>query len=100
MNVRPTTPCQTTRANLARTERDRTSPAPTPTPSDARIARTDNVEISSAARELRDRSTQDEAANASLSPERLTTILRRFADGHYDRPDVVDAIANGVLRDL
>lgn len=101
MNVRPTQSGQTARTDASRTDRERMPSVQVPgNTAESRTARQDQVQISNAARELHGRASHEEAANAGLSAERLGTILRRFADGHYDRPEVVDAIANGVLRDM
>jgi len=60
----------------------------------------DSVELSDAARALAETAGPGAPAGASLTPERLRTVLDRVTQGFYDRPEIRDAIARQVAPDL
>lgn len=68
---------------------------------DERTARTqrsapgvgDAIEISAAARELHNGKAPDAVVGSSIPPDRLRVILDRLASGHYESPDVREAVA-------
>lgn len=64
-------------------------------PPAARARPTDTVEISEQARE-RALAAADEGAG--LSPERLSEIRQRIADGAYDSPEVLDRVARAMIE--
>ncbi len=55
--------------------------------------RADSVEISEEARER-----ALSAAESSLSPERVEELRQRIADGSYDTPEVLDAVARAMIE--
>jgi hypothetical protein len=55
------------------------------------------VDLSAAARELLAREGAEMPPTRQLSPERLQQIARRIAEGHYDRPEVLDRVAERLL---
>jgi len=61
----------------------------------AQARRADRVEISEEARE-RALAAADEGTG--LSPERLTEIRQRIADGAYDTPEVLDHVARAMIE--
>lgn len=42
----------------------------------------------------------EKAASAGLSPQRMEVIKNRLQSGFYDKPEVVEKIANSILTDL
>lgn len=53
----------------------------------------DRAEVSSAAQELFESAASGSVQPSSLPPERMRGILERIRDGHYDRPEVLDQVA-------
>src|SRR5262249_21200113 len=102
MNIRPTQPGQTPAASADRLRDARPSAPSTPDDRPGLApdgARADRAEVSTAARQLHDRLAPGSAAR-ELPPERLAQILDRLSEGHYDRPDVRDAVLNRLAGDL
>jgi hypothetical protein len=102
--IRPTQPGQTPQSGpgslkgtggsaSARPEEKTSEPKPTATPQDS-------VSLSQTVRELQDRLGLDAIPSGTLSPERLKEIVSRVADGHYDRPEVLDALAKHLASEL
>lgn len=61
----------------------------------------DSVELSSASLGMAQQTeTAREIPQGELPAERVQTILRRLADGFYDRPEVRDELARRVHPDL
>jgi hypothetical protein len=60
----------------------------------------DAVELSAAARELVAREGGELPPTRQLPAERLQEIARRIAEGHYDRPEVLDRAAERLLDAL
>ncbi|HXF95495.1 MAG TPA: flagellar biosynthesis anti-sigma factor FlgM [Gemmatimonadales bacterium] len=60
----------------------------------------DAVELSAAARDLLAREGADVPPIRQLPAERLQQIARRLAEGHYDRPEVLDRAAERLLEAL
>ena len=59
----------------------------------------DSVEVSGAAKALADQTGDGAKGTSGLSAEHLKEISARVANGHYDRPEVIDRVAKGVLSD-
>ncbi|MEO8450140.1 MAG: hypothetical protein ABI647_10145 [Gemmatimonadota bacterium] len=59
----------------------------------------DTAEVSGEAKALADRPAVARKGESGLSAERLKQISARVADGHYDRPEVIDKVARGILGD-
>lgn len=53
----------------------------------------DRAEVSSAAQELFESAASGSVQPGTLSAERMRGILERIRDGHYDRPEVLDQVA-------
>lgn len=53
----------------------------------------DRAEVSSAAQELFESAAMGAAQPGTLPADRMRTILERIRDGHYDRPEVLDQVA-------
>ncbi|MDT0632353.1 hypothetical protein RQM47_11770 [Rubrivirga sp. S365] len=89
---------------------ERVRPAPPVGPSSAQGGSADRVELSDAARAQQAEASAHQAevdaarralhARPGLSDERLAELQQRVADGHYDRPEVVDATAARLAGDL
>lgn len=66
-------------------------------------AKTDNVELSAAARELQGQVEAGSVPSGELSPERLDEIGKRLASGHYEtdavKADVVKQLAEDIEGD-
>ena len=60
----------------------------------------ERVELTMALRTLPDESNTERVPQGTLPPERMQEVLRRLTDNVYDRPEVRDAIARRVQRDL
>lgn len=107
MTIRPPQSGQTSRTPL---QRANSSPVPgqtprhaeagpaTPTPSGTPAR--DAVQISAQARQLQMSGAPDREEANALSPERLRTILQRMSDGHYDRPEVQDAVLKRIAEEI
>src|SRR5262245_49470204 len=77
--------------SLRRSPDSAAGPAPAP-------ALGDRAELSSAAHELFAR--LDAAPSTpALTPERTRSVLARLAAGNYDRPEVLDRVARGILAE-
>ncbi len=63
-----------------------TTPSATGTPKD-------RAEVSSAAQELFESSASSPVSSSSLPADRMRSILERVRSGHYDRPEVLDQVA-------
>jgi len=57
----------------------------------------DQVQLSAAVRDLQARLGLEQIPVGELSPERLREVVARVAEGHYDRPEVVDELARRLL---
>lgn len=106
MTIRPPQSGQTSRTPLQRANasplpanapRNADAGAATPTP--AAPAR-DAVQISAQARQLQASNAPERDENHALSPDRLRTILQRMSDGHYDRPEVQDAVLKRIAEEI
>ncbi len=73
---------------------DRPSVSGSPRPAPPAV---DQAELSPDVREL---AAAEEIPSGTIPPERLKEILGRIAQGGHDQPEVLDATAEGVLRDL
>jgi len=60
----------------------------------------DRIELSADAVALNQRVEIEPAPAGEISPERLLAIGQRLAAGHYDRPEVRDAILRGLIREF
>jgi len=60
----------------------------------------DKVEFSSAAQELHELASADRIYSNTLPAERMQEILKRVADGFYDRQDVLDETVKRAVDDL
>jgi hypothetical protein len=60
----------------------------------------DRVELSPAAKELRELAAANRPEANTISPERMKQVLQRIADGFYDRPEVIDEVARRLDTDL
>lgn len=58
----------------------------------------DSVEVSPEARALADRGPVRDA-EGTLEPARLREVIDRIASGFHDRPEVLDQIAQRILKD-
>ncbi|MBI5170983.1 MAG: flagellar biosynthesis anti-sigma factor FlgM [Candidatus Eisenbacteria bacterium] len=106
MTIRPPQPGQASRTPLSRAN---TSSAPAPAPRAAEGAppagsapapRQDAVQISAQARSLQAAGHAAHEDAGALEPERLQQILQRMSDGHYDRPEVQDAVLKRIAAEL
>lgn len=64
--------------------------APAPT------SQVDRAEVSSAARALFESALQPAIGGSTMAPERMRGILERVRSGHYDRPEVLDQVAQKI----
>ncbi len=105
MTVRPTPPDPRSRKDSSRIARApakasgprQHQPAPTPL-FHGRDA--DSIESLSEARALRSPDEREPVVSGALSNERMLRVSQRWAAGHYDRPDVVEALLGRLLSDL
>lgn len=105
MTVRPTVPGSTSRTDITRTGK---SPSPASGRMSARPDHTtppagerrDQMEISSQARALQGLGGSEPVAAGAVDDTRMREVSRRLADGHYDRPEVVQQILERILNDL
>lgn len=69
--------------------------------SDVPAASGDSVELSAASRGMVDRAGDaPEVPRGALPADRMQAVLRRLADGHYDRPEVREELARRVGPDV
>jgi hypothetical protein len=83
-----------TRANPPRSD------APQPGDTRAQAAPGDAVRISDAARALQLRADTAPVPAGEVAADRLAGIARRIADGHYDRPEVIDAVVRRIAEEF
>ena len=105
MTVRPTPSGLTSHTDISRSGKAHskaTGPVPqTPAPMSPYTAESDdNVEISAEARALQGLDQNESVASGALSNDRMQQVSKRVADGHYDRPEVVEAVLKRLLSDL
>lgn len=105
MTVRPTPSGLTSRTDLTRTGKapsKASAPVPQqPAPLSPSLGEAgDNVEISAEARALQGLDQSEAVASGAVANERMQQVSRRVADGHYDRPEVIDTVIERLLRDL
>jgi len=67
-----------------------------PTMPSTSVPQTDRAEVSSAARALFESALQPAIGGSTMAPERLRGILDRVRTGHYDRPEVLDQVAQRI----
>ncbi|MEO8201995.1 MAG: hypothetical protein ABI679_15795, partial [Gemmatimonadota bacterium] len=60
----------------------------------------DNVNVSSAARELQARATAEAPPAGELPPDQIRELGRRIAERFYDKPDVLDQVSRRVMDHL
>ena len=101
MAIDPTKPSGI-QPNLDAARLQRAKPVPAPeAPAKAAVESSapahDRVEVSAEARNLA--GSTGTGGTSSLSPERLKTILERLSTGFYDQPNVLDQVAQRVLKD-
>ncbi len=60
----------------------------------------DSVQLSAAVRELQERLGLESIPTGTLDPERLKEIVARVAGGHYDRPEVLEALARRLASEI
>ncbi len=100
MDIRPTQPGQTPQTGPGSLKEKAGIPA---TRSEDRPATQsgempqDQVQLSAAVRDLQARLGLEQIPVGELSPERLREVVARVAEGHYDRPEVVDELARRLL---
>lgn len=105
MTVRPTTPGPTSHTDITRTGKapSRAS-GPMPARPDSTTSgagkRPDQLEISSEARALQGLEDSERVAAGAVDNSRMREVSRRLADGHYDRPEVVEQVLDRMLNDL
>lgn len=106
MNIRPSQSGQTSGTPLKRANSSAVSGQP-PRPADSGAAQPspaaparDAVQISAQARQLQMSGAPDRDESNAISPDRLRTILQRMNDGHYDRPEVQDAVLKRIAEEL
>ncbi len=107
MVIRPSNPESSRRLSAPGTEASPAQPAlrrdAKPADAAAGAAATpahDSAEVSSAAQQLFERTSDVAPASGSLSPERTKAVLARIKDGHYDRPEVLDQVARKLQAEL
>lgn len=106
MNIRPPQSGQTSRTPLSRANSPAV-PGSSPRPADSGQANSsaaapqrDAVQISAQARQLQASDAPGREDAGALDPQRLTQILQRMSDGHYDRPEVQDAVLKRIAAEL
>lgn len=73
--------------------RERAGEAPIPTSS---IPKSDRAEVSSEARALFESALKPAIGGSTMAPERMRGILDRIRSGQYDRPEVLDQVAQSI----
>ena len=106
MVIRPSNPEPSRRTPASGLEATPTQPAlprervaestPPPTP----LPQGDRAEVSSAARALFESALQPAIGGSTMAPERMRGVLERVRTGHYDRPDVLDRIAERIQSEV
>jgi hypothetical protein len=106
MVIRPSDPEPSRRSSASGAESAAAQPAKQRPPKPANVmppapapAQTDRTELSGAARELLGQLAGAAPPTAALSPERTHQVLERMRSGHYDRPEVLDQVAQKVQAD-
>lgn len=105
MTIRPPQSGQTSRTPLSRANTPAV-PGSSPRPADSgptnapAAPRRDAVQISAQARQLQASDAPGREDASALEPQRLSQILQRMSDGHYDRPEVQDAVLKRIAAEL
>lgn len=104
MTIRPPQSGQTPRTAITRAKPDAVPgtpqrPADSGTPAPA-VPQRDAVQISSQARALQQTEGPSRGEAGALAPERMREILKRMSDGHYDRPEVQEAVVNRIAEEV
>lgn len=60
----------------------------------------DEVRISAPARQLLAQSGPEAVPQGEVSPDRLLTLSERIAQGHYDQPEIIDAVLRRLSAEL
>lgn len=106
MTIRPPQSGQTSRTPLSRANTPAVPGSPArpadsgQTSAPAAAPRRDAVQISAQARQLQASDAPAREESSALAPERLSQILQRMSDGHYDRPEVQDAVLKRIAAEL
>ena len=103
MHIRPSDPDPSRRISAPGADATPVPPAiKRPAESSATVpsAPADRAELSSAARELFARLETPSPTTASLTPERIRSVLARLRAGHYDRTEVLDHVASRVRAEF
>lgn len=108
MTIRPPQSGQSPRTSLARAKPSAAPGTPqrpvdggaSPAPASASAPSRDAVQISPQARALQQTGTSSPGESGALQPERMRQILQRMNDGHYDRPEVQDAVVSRLAEEL
>ncbi|MFN8587739.1 MAG: hypothetical protein U0704_08025 [Candidatus Eisenbacteria bacterium] len=106
MTIRPPQSGQTSRTPLQRANSSAVPAAPqrqsdaAPAPALPAATARDAVQISAQARQLQKTDGASREDAGALAPDRLRTILQRMSDGHYDRPEVQDAVLKRIVEEL
>ena len=104
MTIRPPQSGQTPRPAITRAKSTTVPgtpqrPADTATPA-ASSAKRDAVQISPHARALQQADGPSREEAGAIEPERMREILGRMSDGHYDRPEVLEAVLERIADEL
>ena len=69
-------------------------------PTTPNLGPVDRAEVSSAAQQLFENSAASSITGSTLEPEKLRGILERMRDGHYDRPETLDQVAQKLRAEV
>lgn len=104
MNINPASPHGPRPAGSDQVETNRTAETRQPDPASTAAAnqkreqiKADSADVSAEAKALAQGAT--ERPKSTLSADRLKQIGERLADGHYDRPEVIDEVARRLAQE-